>query len=455
MEHYSPVVFEYIYLHENIFSCTKYCRLLKAYRPFYDNLQYMYMLTYKMYNKSAAGEIPDALQQNTLIPKTGKDGLVTAPVSTSDIPQSSELDDGTSSDADSAISDSTALSNNLSESAFLQFSLPYSVANIDENMDAASLENELNTDGTRVSQSDPNDTSPKSTVGTKTAEYRKTRKRTKTSLFKCGYCLFSAHLRKMVKMHCQKQHPYRKVHETETMIKSYKTKTKGKSEQGGTKESSNRVDHVRDNAHNKTASDKGQLSNESLLSKTAPLFRQDKTTSGNNMPVAKRSKALKSVIDQLSLQVQHQGETDGPSCEKTVLDVPAACEINVCSLIKDQVKLSSKVGHEENPAFHLSSRKTQYVIPNVTDTPFNVQDDNIDCENDPKCSSASCENGPNDNNISSENGPECRSISFENGPPILTKATCDSVGTRIDSIKEIDITPPLLINETEKGYGCH
>ena len=151
--------------------------------------------------------------------------------------------------------------------------------------------------------------------------------------------------------------------------------------------------------------------------------------------------------------MQHKGETDGPSCEETVLDVPAACEMNMCSLNKDQVKLSLKVGHEENRAFHLSSRnqrKPQYVTPNGTDTPVNVQDGSIDCENDPKCSSASCENGPNDDSISCENGPECSNISFENGPPILTKAICDSVATRTESIKEIDITPPLLIYETEK-----
>ena len=118
-----------------------------------------------MYNKSAAG-----LQQNTLIQKTGEDGSVTEPVSTSDIPQSSEIDDGTPSDAGSARSDNTALSNNLSESAFLQFSSPYSFENLDENMDAAPLKNEPNTDETRVNQSDPKDASPKSTVVTKSAE---------------------------------------------------------------------------------------------------------------------------------------------------------------------------------------------------------------------------------------------------------------------------------------------
>ena len=246
----------------------------------------MYTLTYKM--KTCTMNLLQVKFQ-TLYNRTLSYGKLTdtEPDSTSDIPQSSELDDGTSSDADSAISDSTALSNDLSESAFLQFSLPNSFENLDENMDADPLENELNTDGTRVNQSDPIDPLPKSTVGTKSAEYRKARKRTKTSLYKCCYCLFSAHLRTMVKKHCQKQHPYRKVHVSETMIKSYTTKTKSKSEQVGTKESSNLVDHVRGNAHNKTASDKGQLSNESLLSKIAPLFRQDKATFGNNMPVAR------------------------------------------------------------------------------------------------------------------------------------------------------------------------
>ena len=380
-----------------------------------------------MYNQYVAGEIPDALQQNTLIRKTSTDGSGTEPVSPSDIPQLSELDGDTSSDADSAISDSTALSNNLSDSAFLQFSLPYSFENIDENMDAAPFVDKLNSEEKNVNRSDTKDATPKNTVGKKSAEYRKARKGTKTSLFKCGYCLFSAHLRTMVKIHCQKQHPYRKVHVAEPMIKSYKTKPEIKSGQVRIKESSNGADNVRGNTRNKTANEGGQLSNESLMSKIAPLFRQDKTTSGNYMPVAKKSKSLKSVIDQLSLQMQHKGETDGPPCEETVLDAPAACEMNICSLNKDQVKLSSNVGYEGNSAIHLSSRKQrkpQHVLPNVNDTPVSVINDSIDTN--------------------------CSSISCENGPPILTKAMCDSVATQIDNIKEIDITPPLLINETEK-----
>ena len=384
-----------------------------------------------MYNKYVAGEIPDALQQNTLIRKTGADDLGTGPVSPSDIPQLSDLDGDTSSDADSAISDSTALSNNLSDSAFLQFSLPYSFENIDENMDAALFVDKLNSKEENVNLSDTKDATPRNTEGKRSAEYRKVRKRTKTPLFKCGYCLFSAHLRTMVKMHCQKQHPYRKVHVAEPMIKRYKTKPEIKSEQVRFKKLSNGVDNVRDNTRNKIANEGGQLSNESSKSKIAPLFRQDKTTSGNNMPVAKKSKSLKSVIDQLSLQVQHKGETDELSSEEIVLDAPTACEVNICSLNKDQVKLSSNKGHEGNSAIHVSSRKQrkpQHVLPNVTDTPFNVKNDSIDCENDTNCSSISC----------------------ENGPPILTKATCDSVATQIDSVKEIDITPPLLINETEK-----
>ena len=121
------------------------------------------------------------------------------------------------------------------------------------------------------------------------------------------------------------------------------------------------------------------------------------------MPVAKKRNNLKSVSDQLSLQVQHKGETDGLPWVENLQDVPAACEMNICSLKKDQVKLSTKVGHEENPAFHLSSRKQrkpQYVIPNVTDTPINVQKDRKDCKNDPKYSSASCEKSPNDDSKS-------------------------------------------------------
>ena len=371
-------------------------------------------------------------------------------VSTDDIPQALEYDGDTSSDADSAISDSTALSNNLSDSAFLHLSLPYSFENIDENgefplLDDTSGDTSLNQTGTQ-------DTAPNSHIGSRSAAYIKARKGNKTSLYKCGYCMFSAHLRTMVKMHCQKQHPYKKVHVAE-LNKKNKHILQNKTEGAYISETKDCANGVKRNSFN----EESQLSNKELMSKIAPLLRNDKTTWANHMCVAKKSKSLKSVIDLLSSKVQCS-ENGGIPCGTSVLSTN---EVNGSPLNDSQVKHTQSAVLEGKSAVHSSSRKQrkpQHVIPNAIDDPVNNKDVKSSCRAGPRCSSVSCEDVLDSascedalkDSITCENGPTADSLCCENGPPVLTKALCDADVSHTGSIKEIDITPPLLVNEIAK-----
>ena len=377
-------------------------------------------------------------------------------VSTDDIPQALEYDGDTSSDADSAISDSTALSNNLSDSSFLHLSLPYSFENIDGNGEFPLLDETQNSGDTTVNKTGTQDTAPNSHIGKKSAEYIKARKGNKTSLYKCGYCMFSAHLRTMVKMHCQKQHPYKKVHVAELNKKS-KQISENKAERAYKLETNDCANGVKRNSVQLPVDEENQLSNEELISKIAPLLRNDKTTSGNHMVVAKKGKSLKNVIDLLSSKVQCS-ENGGIPCETSVLSTN---EANSSILNDCHVKHTQSAVHEGNSVVHSSSRKQrkpQHVIPNVIDDLVNNKDVKSSCGVGPKCSSVSCEDVLDSascedvlkDRINCENGPTVDSLCCENGPPILTKALCEADISHSDSIKEIDITPPLLVNEIAK-----
>ena len=403
-----------------------------------------------------SGEIPEALQGSIIASTTSNGSVEATTVSTRDISQALEYDGDTSSDADSAISDSTALSNNLSDSSFLHLSLPYSFENIDGNGEFPQLDDTQTSDDIRLNQTGTHDTASNSQIGRKSAEYLKARKGDKTSLYKCGYCMFSAHLRTMVKIHCQKQHPYKKVHVAE-LNKKNKHISKNRTEGAYKSETNDCANGAKGNSFNKHVGEESQLSNEDLMSKIAPLLRKDNTTSGNQMMVAKKSKTLKSVIDLLSSKVQCS-ENGGIPCETSV---SSTNEVNSSPLNDSQVKLTQNAVHEEKSAVHSSSRKQrkpQHVIPNVIDDPDNNENVKSSCGVYPKCSSVSCEDVLDSascedalkDSINCANGPTADILCCENGPPVLTKALCDADVSHSDSIKEIDITPPLLVNEIAK-----
>ena len=211
-----------------------------------------------------------------------------------------DMDDDASSNADSAISDSTALSGSLADSPFLHLNIPYSFEGLDAGMDEAQP--------TQVkSREESVDQYNAGNIGLKTAEYKTEKKGTNTALYKCGYCLFSARLRTMVKMHCQKQHPYRKVHCIEPKLRISRL---------GNAVSDNKYDSiVSDDQHSSdtkvssfdiTKPDQSslQLQQKELdISKIVPVLQHPKLA-------PKKSKSLKSVIDQLSSKAKQKGDGD-------------------------------------------------------------------------------------------------------------------------------------------------
>ena len=397
----------------------------------------------------------DSLQESTV-------GSTANSASTIDTPQSLGYEGDNSSDADSAISDSTALSNNLSDSAFLN--IPYSFENIDGNGELTPFNGTYNLKANSVHSGDdnvnslrPNTTTVNNTVGSKAAEYMKARKSSKTSLYKCGYCMFSAHLRTMVKMHCQKQHPYRKVH-----VAEINKKNKGASENKAVKvdkqEKYGLVNDKNGNPNKTLVGNREEMSNAELMSKIAPLLRNDKSTSGNHVGVSKKGKSLKSVIDLLSSKVQCSETSSGPG-DASALDTIVTCTKD-SPLDKDHTKHIHNDMHEETPAVHSSSRKQrkpQHVKQNDAGNAANICNETKSLSNDTKCGSESCEN-LNEDGVNSNTGTDdavirCKSdkadelLIHENGPPVLTKAMIDTENSHTNNIKEIDITPPLLVNE--------
>ena len=394
----------------------------------------------------------DSLQESTV-------GSTANSASTIDTPQSLGYEGDNSSDADSAISDSTALSNNLSDSAFLN--IPYSFENIDGNGELTPFNgtynlkaNSVNSGYDNVNSLRPNTTTVNNTVGSKAAEYMKARKSSKTSLYKCGYCMFSAHLRTMVKMHCQKQHPYRKVHVAE-LNKKNKDASENKAVKVGKQEKYDFVNDKNGNTSKTPVSDREEISNAELMSKIAPLLRNDKSTSGNHVGVAKKSKSLKSVIDLLSSKVQCSETSSGPG-DASALDTIMTCTKG-SPLDKDHSKPIQNDMHEETPAVHSSSRKQRKPQHVKQNDAAKTSSETKSLSNDTKCESTSCEN-LNEDGVNCKTGPEdavirCKSdkvdelLIRENGPPVLTKAMTDTDNSHTNNIKEIDITPPLLVSE--------
>ena len=379
----------------------------------------------------------------------------------------SDMEDDTSSNADSAISDSASLSSNLIDSVRVPLTVPFSFDSIDSMIDAVA-DNKGNTEqrsdnieidqvkydesgkGEKTEQLIDNvvvkkDTTdiaeeaslkkeadtPKlnkpvqdshSIVGMKTREYKKGKADMNSSKFKCGYCLFTAGLRTMVKLHCHKQHPYQKINIVEQKSKPIEPEVSLHSSKSVAPDNCNGPMK----SENDSSSQLKVSAHESNLQDTKPfnpnndsIVKQD-----NNQviqkPAIKKGKNLNSVINQL-------------------------CSI---AMQKIESSINSVIDKRIENSYKQSSSSAFTAIDPVSTAELQPEDNTDVCN--PKTDNKKETVGLPSALKSTEHADlDVRPVS----PPILTNELCSETCSLGDERNESSATPPLLINESGECIG--
>ena len=338
-----------------------------------------------------------------------------------DMPDSSEIEDDVSSNADSVLSDSASLSNNMVDSARLPLNVPYSFETIDAAADSVRVKTETDLATNSQSISDTLSMNVESNVGVKSAEYKKAKMGTSNMQYKCAYCSFSAGLRTMVKLHCHKQHPFRKVHFIEQKSKSGETIESPNNNGSLTDENLNEKSlEVNDDSSPpclKETENKTELRQTETLTVAAESFsKQNNTCVGIQKPVAKKGKNLKSVIDQLSCIAKQKVEHE---------------------VIKEQVNVANQTCADESTSYPCNTVKSllhESLSDQHQTEPLGVHNHGTDSEQQPLSSSSTVEIP--DSEVS---------------PPVLTNEMCNVVSSpQVEERKECNATPPLLNIENDK-----
>ena len=379
----------------------------------------------------------------------------------------SELEDDTSSNADSAISDSASLSSNLIDSVRVPLTVPFSFDSIDSMIDSVADNKgntEQRTDNIEIDQVN-NDESVKgekteevidnvvvkkdtadsamdanvkkeadppklnkqvqdshSIVGMKTREYKKGKADMNSSKFKCGYCLFTAGLRTMVKLHCHKQHPYQKINIVEQKSKPVEPEV--------FLHSTKSVSPDKCNGHMKSENDSSsQLkvsAHESILHDTKPFNPKNDTVvkQDNNQviqkPALKKGKNLNSVINQL--------------CSIAMQKI----ESSINSVIDKRIENSYK-----------QSSSSAFTAIDPASTAEQQPEDNTDVCNLKTDNKKETFCLPSALTYTEHADLDVRPVS----PPILTNELCSVTCSLGDERNESSATPPLLINESGECIG--
>ena len=413
------------------------------------------------------GDIPDALQTTSLFDKLPDTADESEAYTEEDPDDNSDMEDDTSSNADSAISDSASLSSNLIDSVRVPLTVPFSFDSIDSMIDAVADNKgntEQRTDNIEIDQVNYDESvkgekteqlidnfvvkkdtadiamdgnlkkeadTPKlnkpvqdshSIVGMKTREYKKGKADMNSSKFKCGYCLFTAGLRTMVKLHCHKQHPYQKINIVEQKSKPIEPEVSLHSSQ-----------YVApDNCNDPKKSENDSFlqlkvsAHESNVQDTKPFSpNNDSGVKQDNIhviqkPAIKKSKNLNSVINQL-------------------------CSI---AMQKIESSINSVIDKRIENSYKQSSSSAFTAVDPVSTTEQQPEDNTDVCnlKTDNKMETVFL---PSALKSTEQADLDVRPVS----PPILTNELCSVTCPLGDERNESSATPPLLINESDECIG--
>ena len=418
-------------------------------------------------NLILSGDIPDALQTTSLFDKLPDTADESEIYTEEDPDDNSDMEDDTSSNADSAISDSASLSSNLIDSVRVPLTVPFSFDSIDSMIDAVADNKgntEQRTDNIKIDQVNYDESvkgekteqlidnvivkkdtadsamdayvkkeadAPKlnkqvqdshSMVGMKTREYKKGKADMNSSKFKCGYCLFTAGLRTMVKLHCHKQHPYQKINIVEQKSKPIEPEVSLHSSKSVAPDTCNGP--VK--SENDSFSQLKVPTHESNVHDTKPLNPNNDTAvkQDNNQviqkPAIKKSKNLNSVINQL-------------------------CSI---AMQKIESSINSVIDKRIENSYKQSSSSAFPAIDPVSTVEQRSEDDTVVCnlKNDNKEETVCL---PSALKSTEHADLDVRPVS----PPILTNELCSVTCSLGDERNESSATPPLLINESGECIG--